>query len=267
MVGSVRANSLVAAAGPAEAVPPGMRAEEWRARVELAACYRLAAHFRMTDLIYTHITVRVPGEPGRFLINPYGFRWEEITASSLVKIDVDGNKVDASPYRVNPAGFTIHSAVHMHCHAAVAVMHTHTRAGVAVSALEEGLLPLNQIALQFYGRVAYHDFEGIALELGERERIVADLGDKPVMILRNHGLLSTGRSVAEAFSLMFYLNAACEIQVATLSMGAPIRLPAPEVQARVTGQYDQMAIDDGDLMLEWNAHLRLLDSLDPSYKS
>ena len=264
MVGSVQVKSV---GGEAAGERASMRAEEWQARVELAACYRLAAHFRLTDLIYTHISMRVPGEPGRFLINPYGLRWEEITASSLVKIDVDGNKVGASPYRVNPAGFTIHSAVHMHRHDAIAVMHTHTRAGVAVSALADGLLPLNQIALQFFGRVAYHDFEGIALELGERERLVADLGDKPAMILRNHGLLTLGRSAAEAFSLMYYLNAACEIQVATLSMGAPIVLPSPEVQARVTAQYDRMAFDDGDLALEWDAHLRLLDSLDPNYKT
>lgn len=249
---------------PAAALP--CSPEEWQARVELAACYRLAAHYRMTDLIYTHITVRVPGEPGRFLINPYGFRWEEITASSLVKIDVDGNKVDPTPHRVNPAGFVIHSALHRARHDAVCVMHTHTRAGVAVASLAEGLLPLNQIGLQFYGRVGYHEFEGIALELGERERIVADLGRHPALILRNHGLLTVGRSVGEAFSLMYYLNAACEIQVATLSMGRPLVFPAEAVCDTVVRQYDQMSFDDGDLALEWDAQMRLVEALDPSYK-
>ncbi|BDA85709.1 class II aldolase [Aureimonas sp. SA4125] len=241
-------------------------AAEWQTRVELAACYRLAAHFRMTDLIYTHITARVPGAEGQFLINPYGFRWEEITASSLVKIDVDGNKIDGSAARVNPAGFTIHSAVHAARHDAAWVMHTHTRAGVAVSALEEGLLPLNQIALQFYGRVGYHDFEGIALDPSERSRIVADLGDFPALVLRNHGLIGVGRSAAEMFNTMFYLNAACEIQVATLSMGRPLVAVPDAIGRRVTEQFDQMAFDDGDLLLEWAAHLRLLDRIDPSYQ-
>jgi len=246
---------------------PEMSAAEWQQRVELAACYRLLAHFRMTDLIYTHCTVRVPGEPGRFLINPYGFRWEEITASSLVKIDVDGNKVGDSPHRVNPAGFTIHSAVHMSRHDAACVIHTHTRAGMAVASLKEGLLPLNQIALQFYGRLGIHDYEGIALDLDERARIIADLGDKCGVLLRNHGLLTVGRTVAEAFNLMFYLERACEVQVATLSMGREIVLPPREVCEKVGAQYDQMNFDDGDLLLEWDAHLRMLDAIDPSYRT
>ena len=193
--------------------------------MELAACYRLLAHYRMTDLIYTHATVRVPGEPGHFLINPYGYRWEEITASSLVKIDVDGNKIDDSPHRVNPAGFTIHSAVHMARHDAACVIHTHTRAGMAVSAVKDGLLPISQIALQFYGRLGIHDYEGIALDLDERQRIIRDLGAFCGVILRNHGLLTVGRTVAEAFSLMFYLNLACEVQVSALSMGAELVVP------------------------------------------
>jgi ribulose-5-phosphate 4-epimerase/fuculose-1-phosphate aldolase len=258
--------TVVPRASDLDASEPALSAE-WQARVELAACYRLAAHYRMTDLIYTHITARVPGEEGRFLINPYGWRWEEITASSLVKIDVEGVKVDGSQARVNPAGFTIHSAVHRARHDAAFVMHTHTRAGVAVSTLKEGLLPLNQIALQFYGRVAYHDFEGIALDLAERERIVADLGAHPALILRNHGLLTVGRSAAEMFSNMFYLDRACEIQVATLSMGRDLQSVPEDVARRVTAQYDGMAFDDGDLMLEWAAHLRLLDTIDPSYRT
>ncbi|GAB4064251.1 class II aldolase/adducin family protein [Ancylobacter sonchi] len=245
---------------------PDISPAEWQQRVELAACYRLLAHFKMTDLIYTHCTVRVPGEPGRFLINPYGHRWEEITASSLVKIDVDGNKVGDNPYRVNPAGFTIHSAVHMSRHDAACVIHTHTRAGMAVASLKEGLLPLNQIALQFYGRLGIHDYEGIALDLDERERIIADLGAKCGLLLRNHGLLTVGRTVAEAFNLMFYLERACEVQVATLSMGRDIVMPPPDVCEKVGAQYDQMNFDDGDLLLEWAAHLRMLDGIDPSYR-
>ncbi len=242
-------------------------AAEWATRVELAACYRLAAHFGMTDLIYTHITARVPGEEGRFLINPYGARWEEITASSLVKIDVDGNKVDNVPARVNPAGFTIHSAVHRARHDAAFVMHTHTRAGVAVSCLDEGLLPLNQTALMFHGRIGYHDFEGIALDHAERDRIVADLGHHAALILRNHGLLTVGRTAAEMFQTMYYLNEACEIQVAALATGRPLRSVPAEICARVAAQSDQMAHNDGDLRLEWEAHLRLLDTIDPTYAS
>ncbi len=244
-----------------------MNQAEWDQRVELAACYRLLAYYRMTDLIYTHATARVPDEPGHFLINPYGQRWEEITASSLVKIGVDGEKVGDTPQQVNPAGFTIHSAIHMARHDASCVIHTHTRAGMAVSALRDGLLPLNQVALQFYGRLGTHDYEGIALDLDERQRLIHDLGQHCGLILRNHGLLTVGRSMAEAFSLMFALNHACEVQVATLSMGQPIVLPPHEACERVARQCEQMSLDDGDLSLEWAAHRRMLDALDPSYKT
>ncbi|MDS9469321.1 class II aldolase/adducin family protein [Paracoccus sp. MBLB3053] len=240
---------------------------ERQTREELAACYRLAAKHRFTDLIYTHITARVPGEDGHFLINPYGWRWEEITASSLVKIDTEGRKVDGSPHRVNPAGFTIHSALHINCHDAAWIMHTHTRAGVAVSCMEEGLLPLNQIALQFYDRIAYHDFEGIALDLAERERIVSDLGRKPVMVLRNHGLIATGRSAAEMFNNMFYLERACEIQIAALSTGRPLRPVEEDIARHVVDQYAQMNFDDGDLLLEWEAHLRSIENKGADYRA
>src|ERR1700722_8206568 len=243
------------------------RSAEGEQRVALAACYRLLAHFGMTDLIYTHATVRVPGEPGHFLINPYGHRWEEITASSLVKIDVDGAKIGDSPFRVNPAGFIIHSAVHMARHDAACVIHTHTRAGMAVSAAKDGLVPISQIALQFYGRLGIHDYEGIALDLDERQRIIRDLGGYCGVILRNHGLLTVGRTVAEAFSLMFYLNLACEVQVSALSMGAELVVPPEEICRKVGEQYDQTAFDDGDLQLEWAAHLRMLDALDPSFRT
>lgn len=240
---------------------------ERQTREDLAACYRLAALHRFTDLIYTHITARVPDTDGHFLINPYGWRWEEITASSLVKIDVDGNVVDGSPHRVNPAGFTIHSAVHMARHDAPWIMHTHTRAGVAVSCTEDGLLPLNQISLAFHNRVAYHDFEGIALDLAERERIVADFGSHPVMILRNHGLIATGRSAAEMFSNMFYLERSCEIQLAATSSGQKLRPVGDDIAERVHRQYVQMNEEDGDLELEWAAHLRSIEGLGTDYRT
>lgn len=238
---------------------------EWQTRKELAACYRLAAHFRLTDLIYTHITAKVPGAPGHFLINPYGLTWEEITASNLVKIDSDGNKVEDNPHGVNPAGFTIHSAIHRSRADAAWIMHTHSRAGVAVSSLEEGLLPLNQIALQFYDRVAYHDYEGISLDLDERDRLVASLGNKPVLVLRNHGLVATGPTAGAMFNAMFYLERACEIQVATLSMGQPLRLVEEDIASHVAGQYEVNMGEDDDVALEWAAHLRLLDTICPDY--
>jgi ribulose-5-phosphate 4-epimerase/fuculose-1-phosphate aldolase len=246
---------------------PSCSPEEWRARLELAACYRLLHHYRMTDLIYTHSTLRVPGEEGRFLINPYGWRWDEITASSLVKIDVDGNKVGDSAQRVNPAGFTIHSAVHRGRHEAACVIHTHTKAGMAVAALECGILPISQLAMQWHGRIGYHDYEGIATDLDERERIVRDLGDKRALVLRNHGLLTVGRSVAEAFQTMYYLNLACEVQLAAMATGARLVVPADAVAEKVAAQQDAMNIDDDDLALEWQAHLRLLDRQDPTYRS
>ena len=246
--------------------PTTMSAAEKQVRIELAACYRLAAHYKMTDTIYTHISARVPDEPGHFLINPYGFMWEEITASSLVKIDVDGNKVGDSPHRVNPAGFTIHSAVHMGRHSAAWVMHTHTRSGFAVSCLEEGLMPLNQIALQYYGQIGYHDYEGIALDLEERSRIVDALGENVALILRNHGLLTVGESAGQMFSNMFYLNRACEIQESTLAMGRPLRQIDDAIIKRVSEQFSQMAYDDGDLVLEWDAQMRLAERLNPGFR-
>lgn len=237
--------------------------QERTVRIELAACYRLIAQFRMTDLVYTHISARIPGTE-HFLLNPYGLLFEEVSASNLVRIDLEGRIVEDTPYRVNPAGFTIHSAVHrarpdVHC-----VLHTHTRAGIAVSCMREGLLPLSQIAMQFHGRLAYHDYEGIALDLDEREPIARDLGDCKAMILRNHGLLTAGTSVPEAFSMMFYLERACEIQIAALSTGRELIAPSPEVCARVARQYEEDEEAGG--IREWRALLRQLDRTDPSYR-
>lgn len=250
-----------------------MNATEQRLRQELAACYRLIAHFRMSDLIFTHISLRLPGPEHHFLINPYGLLFDEITASSLVKIDLQGRPVEPSPHPVNPAGFVIHSAIHAAREDAHCVLHTHTRAGCAVAALECGLLPVNQMSMEFYGRVAYHAYEGIALDMDEQQRLVADLGDKPVMILRNHGLLATGGSVAEAFLRMYYLEKACEIQLAAQSAGQVI-LPPAEVCAHTERQFNAPGrgvkqgelIDPDALQLAWAALLRMLERVAPGYQ-
>jgi ribulose-5-phosphate 4-epimerase/fuculose-1-phosphate aldolase len=250
-----------------------MTPTEQTLRQELAACYRLVAHFRMSDLIFTHISLRVPGPEHHFLINPYGLLFDEITASSLVKIDLHGQPVEATPYPVNPAGFVIHSAIHAAREDAHCVLHTHTRAGCAVAALECGLLPVNQMSMEFHGKVAYHDYEGIALDLDEQQRLVADLGDRPVMILRNHGLLTTGRSVAEAFLRMYYLEKACEIQLAAQSAGQLIMPPAA-VCERTEQQFNaplkglkQGELSDPDAVgLAWGALLRMLERVAPGYR-
>jgi ribulose-5-phosphate 4-epimerase/fuculose-1-phosphate aldolase len=241
--------------------------EERTQRRELAALYRLIAHFRMTDLISTHISLRVPGADHHFLINPYGLLFEEITASSLVKIDLDGRPVEPTPHPVNPAGFVIHSAVHAAREDAQCVVHVHTRAGCAVAAQRDGLLPVSQMALEFYGRVAYHDYEGLAFNLAERDRLVADLGEHPVMILRNHGLLAVGSTVAEAFWRIFYLQRACEIQVE--AQGAELVAPPPEVcelaGRQLRGEDTGDLRDDMAVQLTWNAMLRLVDRIGPDY--
>ena len=231
--------SIVSAAAPATSPAAGCSQAERQVREDLAAAYRLVAHYAMDDSIYTHISARVPGGHDQFLINPYGFLFRDITASSLVKIDLDGNILDDSPYDVNPAGFTIHSAVHAARHDAACVLHTHTVAGVAVSSLACGLQPCNQWALQFHDRVAYHDFEGIALEAGERERLVADLGPtKRALILRNHGLVTLGRTVAEAFILMLNLERACRVQIAIQSSGQAVYPVPPDVCEKTAQQYE-----------------------------
>jgi ribulose-5-phosphate 4-epimerase/fuculose-1-phosphate aldolase len=238
-------------------------------RQELAAVYRLVAHFRMTDLIFTHISLRIPGPDHHFLINPYGLLFEEITASSLVRVNLEGEPVNAPTARVNPAGFVIHSAIHAARDDAPCVLHTHSRAGCAVAALEDGLLPVNQMSLEFYDRVAYHDYEGIALNIDEQKRLVADLGECNALILRNHGLLTVGTTPAQAFLRMFYLDKACEIQVTAAAAGA-LRLPPPEVCEYTARQFEGTVDSDyGDpegMELAWSALLRLLDRVAPDYR-
>ncbi|HTZ80187.1 MAG TPA: class II aldolase/adducin family protein [Stellaceae bacterium] len=242
-------------------------AEEWQVRVDLAACYRLVAHYGMTDMIYTHITARVPGPEHHFLINPYGLLFDEINASSLVKIDLDG-KVVLQPdhdFPINHAGFVIHSAVHAARANAHCVIHTHTRAGMAVSAQKCGLLPLTQTAMRFYGELAYHDYEGPALDLGERERLVADLGAHRAMILRNHGLLACGPTVAEAFNTIYWLERACQAQVDALAGGLELNLPPAEVAAKTAHLY-RPEVRRPWGRLEWPTMLRMLDRRDPTYR-
>lgn len=234
-----------------------MRDAEWQVRKDLAAAYRLVAHFGWDDLVFTHLSARVPGGDHHFLINPYGLLFQEITASSLVKVDQDGTIVQSgSLHRVNPAGFTIHSAVHMGREDAGAVMHLHAADGTAVSAHRDGLLPLSQTAMLCLDHLAYHDYEGVALDLGERERLIRDLGTKQMMILRNHGVLTVGNSVAEAFTYLYFLMKACEIQVRAQSCG-PTWLPS-EAAIATTRQQSQ---DLGKAAkLTWPALLRLLES-------
>jgi ribulose-5-phosphate 4-epimerase/fuculose-1-phosphate aldolase len=239
-------------------------AAEWQTRVDLAACYRLVAHFDMTDLALTHISARVPGHPSHLLLNPYGLLFDEITASSLVKIDMDGNTVEDSDYEVNRAGYVIHSAVLAGRPEINCVLHTHTIAGMAVSAQAEGLLPLAQCSMRFHGRLAYHDYEGISLDTDERSRLQGSLGDKYAMILRNHGLLLAGRSVPEAWSLNWALERACQVQVAAQTGGAKLS-PAPAAMAEHTAQQLWLGNEPAGHR-EWPSLLRLLDRLDPSYK-
>ena len=243
-----------------------VNAEEWDVRVNLAACYRLAAHFRMTDLIYTHISARVPGPEDHFLINAFGQLWDEISASTLVKVTLDGEIVeDPTGFGFNRAGYVIHSAVHRGRPDVQCVMHTHTAAGVAVSAQEEGLLPVSQHAMRFHNRIAYHDYEGLALDLDEQARLVRDLGNRKAMILRNHGLLACGSSVYETFDYMYYLERACQTQVNALAGGAKLRIPSPEVAEKAAAQF--AALPYKARQPEWKAHLRMLDRMDPTYKN
>ncbi|SNS63226.1 Ribulose-5-phosphate 4-epimerase/Fuculose-1-phosphate aldolase [Noviherbaspirillum humi] len=240
-------------------------AEEWQTRVDLAACYRLVAEFGWSDLIFTHITARVPGTEDQFLINPYGMMFDEITASSLVKIDLHGNKIEDSPFPVNPAGFTIHSAIHAVRHDAQCVLHTHSLNGVAVSAQKEGVLPLSQQSIFVLSSLAYHDYEGVALNEEEKPRLVDHFGRKTYLMLRNHGLLTVGRTIADAFLNMYIFEAACNIQIRAQAGGGELtRIP----QAIIDGAQQQaktVTKAQGG-MLAWPGLLRRLDRKDPSFR-
>jgi ribulose-5-phosphate 4-epimerase/fuculose-1-phosphate aldolase len=243
-------------------------AEEWQARVNLAAAYRLTALYGYTEMIANHISCRAPGTHDQFLINPYGMLYEEIDASCLIKVDVEGNTVfNASDYGVNAAGFVIHSAIHMAKPEMDCVAHTHTPAGMAVSAMECGLLPLAQTSMRFL-HIGYHDFEGIADDVGERERLVRDLGDHEAMILRNHGLLVVGRTIPATFNLLYRMERACEVQVMALSCNTKLVYPPQDV---LEATFDKVkprvgkANRNGDLA--WPALLRKLDRADPSYRN
>lgn len=240
-------------------------AEEWKIRVDLAAAYRLVAYYGWDDLIFTHLSARIPGPEHHFLLNPYNLMFEEVTASSLVKVDMNGLPVEPSPFITNPAGFTIHSAIHMAREDAQAVMHLHTPQGQAVSAHAEGLLPLTQTAMLIRDDVAFHDYEGVAVDLDERERLVADLGDKGAMLLRNHGTLAVGDTVGEAFLKLYFLERACQAQIMALSAGEGNINNPPQGSPEVTAQQGKMGLKLAAGALAWPALLRKAYRLDPGF--
>jgi len=239
-------------------------AAEWQTRVELAAAYRLVALFKWDDLVFTHISARVPGTEDQFLINPYGLMFEEINASSLVKIDMQGNKVEDSPFPVNPAGFTIHSAVHAVRHDAQCVLHTHTLNGVAVSAQKGGVLPISQQSIFVLSSLAYHDYEGVALRDDERPRLQADLGDRTYLMLRNHGLLTVGATIPEAFLSMYLFETVCNIQVRAQAGGGELIEVNPDVIRTARAQSAQATRGQG-AALSWPGLMRRLDRHLPGY--
>lgn len=256
---------MVQALHAKDKVRAAVSAEEWQVRVDLAAAYRLVDHYGWTDMIFTHLSARVPGPEHHFLINPYGLMFDEVTASNLVKIDLEGNIIMSDGYDVNPAGFCIHGAIHMARDDARAVMHLHTDDGVAVATMAQGLMPITQTAMVIQDGIAYHEYEGVALDLGERERLVRDIGQKKLMILRNHGTLAVGNTVSECFLLLYTLERACSMQVRALAGGA---LHKPSSAAIETSRRQgQMLLGAGGLdLLAWPALLRLLDRKDPSFR-
>ena len=253
---------LSGAARAAKQLPVGEA--ERAARVELAAAYRIFDMLGWTEMIFNHITLRVPGEEKLFLINPFGLHYREITASNLVLIDIEGNPVRETKWPVNRAGLVIHSAIHGALGDAHCVMHTHTTSGMAVACLKDGLSPTNFYAAQLHGRVAYHDFEGITVDAGEKDRLLRDIGDKPAVILRNHGLLAWGPSVPEAFMMLWTLQRACDVQIASSAAGAlnPIRDSVFEQTVRESGPGEKRTCDD-----VFAAMQRMVDALDPSYRN
>ena len=241
---------------------------EWNVRVDLAACYRLIELFGLSDLVFNHVTAKVPGEEHRYLINPYGLAYEEMTASNLVKIDLEGRIVEPTPHEINPAGFVIHSAIHAARPDAVCVLHTHSPAATAVACLPEGFVPMTQGGFQFHDRIAYHEYEGFALNEAEKKRLVEDLGPHNVMLLRNHGVVTIGRSVAEAFRRMYFLEQACRIQLEVLQTGRKPHLPAPGVAEHTARNWESGDAGIGtEEPREWQALLRRLDRLDSGFRS
>jgi len=238
--------------------------EEWAIRVDLAAAYRLVAHYGWDDLIFTHLSARIPGPEHHFLLNPYNLMFEEVTASSLIKVDTSGNPVDPTPFITNPAGFTIHSAIHMARDDAHAVMHLHTPAGQAVSAHEEGLLPLTQTAMLVRSDLAFHDYEGVATDLDERERLVADLGSKGGMILRNHGTLAVGSTVGECFVKLYFIERACQAQIMALSAADKCNNP-PQGTPELAAEQGMVGLKVAANLLAWPALKRKAYRLDPSF--
>ena len=239
---------------------------EWKTRVDLAAAFRLVDLYGWSDMLATHLSARIPGPSDHFLINPMGVLFEEMTASDLIKLDIDGNILSDTSRSINPAGYTIHSAIHGAREDAMCVIHTHTEAGMAVSSLEEGLIYTNQDAMQFYGHTAYHDFEGIALDLSERETLVSDLSDNKVMILRNHGLLTTGHTIADAWVQMYFLEKVCKAQLTLLSAaaatGQKVIYPTKEVCEHTAKQYEAAGCGER----EWPSLIRQLDEVTTEYK-
>jgi ribulose-5-phosphate 4-epimerase/fuculose-1-phosphate aldolase len=239
--------------------------EEWETRVNLAACYRLMHEYGMVEMVANHISARVPGTHNEFLINPYRMLYEEMTATSMIKIDIDGNVLfNATEYGVNQAGYVIHSAVHAARHEVDCIIHTHTLAGMAVSAMKCGIMPIAQTSMRFID-IAYHDYEGVALRLDERERLVQSLGNREALVLRNHGLLTVGASIAECFNNMFRLERACQLQVMTLSCNTELQIP-PEEVVKYTNNNMLPGVRRRFGLLEWPALLRKLDRKDPSYR-
>lgn len=238
--------------------------EDYAVRRDLAACYRLAHHFKMSDVIATHISARLPGEGERILINPFGSLFHEVTASSLVEVTLEGEVLSPDGI-INPAGYLIHSTIHAARPDVVCVMHTHTVAGIAVSAQQNGLLPISQQALVIGDQVTYHDYEGVALLDAERETLVRDLGDKSIMILRNHGLLTTGRSVAEAFWRMLMTQRACEIQIAAMAGGTPLNMLSERLQKLVPAQLHDATLGRGGGNIDWTALMREVERIAPDY--
>jgi ribulose-5-phosphate 4-epimerase/fuculose-1-phosphate aldolase len=240
-------------------------AEEWQLRVDLAACYRLVALYGWSDLVFTHISARVPGPEHHFLINPYGLMFDEITASSLIKVDQDCNKIIDSPYPVNPAGFVIHSAVHAAREDIQCVLHTHTRAGIAVSAQKNGVLPISQQSTFVLASLAYHDYEGVAFRDDEKPRLQADMGEANFLMLRNHGLLTVGKTIADAFLSMYVFETTCQIQIAAQSGGSELTQVNPKI---VEGVGQAMKVQTGGLggAFVWPSLIRKLDRIDAGYK-